>query len=516
MVMKEITESSLRLVMEAKKKELMYNEPIIDWIEEENLGEYDSVVEDEDEVDDSTFSDMILPDHEEDGVVSIRKSLDDSFLNALCPNKKSEDGSDTDATDEEVNVKPMYPIHDPNQNWKKMVPILGMKFSETDELKSLLSNYVVRYGYSLWYEKSDKKWLLAKCTKASTHKCPFRLWATWMKDEHSFQIKSLKDNHNCSRSFKLGAIVSYRWIGKHFCRNARRFELSKIEGTLVEYYGRLWDYGEEIMRSNPGSTVRMDVDIMPNSTIYFSKYYACFKGVRDGLIEGCRKVICVYGCFLKGLCKGELHATVGRDANNNIYPIAWVVVNVENKVNWKWFLDILMDDIGRGNGSGLTIISDGHKGLLEVVKERIPEAEHRQCARDIYANFKKKFWGVYPSGYQQFEVRFGNNAFFVDLIRRVLVKSSIQYHVQKGCKSGVTARALDTRNQVVHEKEGEVQVEVEVDMYPYKNLYKNPLKNVHKNLYKNVYKNLVKLLFKLPKLQELERCMCERGKFQNV
>ncbi|CAH1435313.1 unnamed protein product [Lactuca virosa] len=103
-----------------------YNEPIFDWIEEENPDEYDSVVEDEDEVDESTFSYAILPDHEDDEVVSSKKPLDDSFLNALCPNKKSEDSSDTDATDEEVDVKPMYPVHDPNQNWKKMVPILGI------------------------------------------------------------------------------------------------------------------------------------------------------------------------------------------------------------------------------------------------------------------------------------------------------------------------------------------------------------------------------------------------------
>ena len=80
------------------------------------------------------------------------------------------------------------------------------------------------------------------------------------------------------------------------CRNAKRFALSKIEGTLVEHYERLWDYGEEIMRSNPGFTVRIDVDIMHDSTTYLSKYYVCFKGVRDGWIEGCRKVICVDSC----------------------------------------------------------------------------------------------------------------------------------------------------------------------------------------------------------------------------
>nr|KAJ0217900.1 hypothetical protein LSAT_V11C300103260 [Lactuca sativa] len=130
-----------------------YNEPIFDWIEDENPDEYDSVVDDEDEVDDSTFLDVILPNHEDDVLVSGKKPIDDSFLNALCRNKKLEDGSDIDVTDKEVDVKPMYPVHDPNQNWKKMVPILGMKFFDPDELKCLLSNYVVRHVYSLWYEK---------------------------------------------------------------------------------------------------------------------------------------------------------------------------------------------------------------------------------------------------------------------------------------------------------------------------------------------------------------------------
>ncbi|CAI9265578.1 unnamed protein product [Lactuca saligna] len=127
-----------------------YNESIFNWIEEEIPDKYDSIVKDEDQVDDFTFSDTILPGHEEDDVVSSRKPLDHSFLNALCPNKKLEDGSNTDATDEEVDVKPTYHVHDQNQNWKKMVPILGMKFYDPSELKCLLSNYVVRHGYNLW------------------------------------------------------------------------------------------------------------------------------------------------------------------------------------------------------------------------------------------------------------------------------------------------------------------------------------------------------------------------------
>ena len=100
---------------------------------------------------------------------------------------------------------------------------------------------------------------------------------------------------------------------------------------------------------------------MQDSTTLFSKYYVCFKAISDGWKEGCRPVIGLDGCFLKGIVRGEVLAAVGRDANNQIYPIAWVVVGVENKATWKWFIDLLMDDIDGGLGAGITLLSDGHK-----------------------------------------------------------------------------------------------------------------------------------------------------------
>lgn len=80
-------------------------------------------------------------------------------------------------------------------------------------------------------------------------------------------------------------------------------------------------------------------------------------------MDGCRRVTGLDGCFLKGICKGKLLATVGRDANNHIFPIAWCVVNVENKENWKWFLDLLIDELDLVRGNGLTLMPDQHKVL---------------------------------------------------------------------------------------------------------------------------------------------------------
>nr|GEY45523.1 uncharacterized protein [Tanacetum cinerariifolium] len=74
----------------------------------------------------------------------------------------------------------------------------------------------------------------------------------------------------------------------------------------------------------------------------------------------------------------DLLTAMGRDANNQMFLIAWVVVGVENKNNWCWFLSLLSLDLNLNDGVGLTVISDGHKGLLEAVKIWLPDTEHRQ------------------------------------------------------------------------------------------------------------------------------------------
>ncbi|CAI9279321.1 unnamed protein product [Lactuca saligna] len=42
--------------------------------------------------------------------------------------------------------------------------------------------------------------------------------------------------------------------------------------------------------------------------------------------------------------------------------MAWAVINVENKQNWKWFLELLIVDLDLNLGNGFTLMSDQHKG----------------------------------------------------------------------------------------------------------------------------------------------------------
>ena len=104
--------------------------------------------------------------------------------------------------------------------------------------------------------------------------------------------------------------------------------MEQIQGKLEEHYAKLWRYGAEIRRANPGSNVKMVVEPISETKVLFDRFYVCFKGVADGWVEGCRRIIGLDGCFLKGVCRGQLLSAVGRDANNQLFPIACAVVNV--------------------------------------------------------------------------------------------------------------------------------------------------------------------------------------------
>ncbi|GJZ67477.1 hypothetical protein Tco_0630717 [Tanacetum coccineum] len=440
---------------------------IHDWFEKDNddLEDYD---EDECVLDDiSSFVEEPQFIGEEEVIIA-NTCISDPFLNRLCKtdHKKTtrntfgtnegnanalvEDEQDDQSVDPIYTVKPgiVYPDHDPDQPWKDMVPILGMKFKDHEEMKMMnvkegrCASKVDRKGIQKNVSKAskgkekvaegkgkekvakgskvavgNKKWTkqAIKLSKSPSKKgtkrktshnfCNFRLWGSWMQNEALFQIKTLIPDHNCARVFDFGALVIdlQAAIKEKFLinvslgqlRTAKQRAIYDFKGGLIEHYGNLWDYTDQLLKTNPGSTVKLDVDDISGGKTYFRRFYVCFKAMKDGWTKGCRKVIGLDGCFLKGTIKGELLTAMGRDANNQMFPIAWVVVTVKNKDNWLWFLVSLGDDLNLNRGATVTIILDRHKCLKEVVREWLPLAEHRQCARHIYANLKKSWPGLH-------------------------------------------------------------------------------------------------------------------------
>ncbi|XP_021740055.1 uncharacterized protein LOC110706441 [Chenopodium quinoa] len=136
-------------------------------------------------------------------------------------------------------------------------------------------------------------------------------------------------------------------ISKYKAQRARRRGQALIVGEYKEQYALLPRYAAEIMRSNRGNTVKLKL----NGTV-FDRIYICFKALRKGLLDGCRPFISLDGCFLKGPYGGQLLVAVGRDGNNQMFPLAWAVVGVESTDTWSWFLDLLAADLGTREGVG--------------------------------------------------------------------------------------------------------------------------------------------------------------------
>ena len=102
-------------------------------------------------------------------------------------------------------------------------------------------------------------------------------------------------------------------------------------------------------------------------------------------------------------------------------------MNVENKDNWKWFIERLQMNLGIGRGAGWTFISDQCKvfhlcfmllycilftactfnvyayffnlsfiwvkGLMPAIYKLFPDSERRWCARHLFSNWRKKHKG---------------------------------------------------------------------------------------------------------------------------
>ncbi|GKD35628.1 hypothetical protein Tco_1251137, partial [Tanacetum coccineum] len=285
-----------------------------------------------------------------------------------------------DVSDED-NLGDQWPIHDPTIKWKLMRHVLGEKYESPEQLKRALVFYALANGYKLYYEVNNPRRLLAKCCRDDKdNKYPFRTFeygtlitSNWIARNYAKKImmnpcikvkeiiESILKKYKCkvkisqARRGKMKALQQYEtcledhygmlWsyaseiLNSNLGSACKMKALQQYKTGLEDHYGMLWSYASEILNSNPGSTCKMSVDSMPDGKNYFSRFYVCFKGLREGWLQGCRRLIGLDGCFLKTICKGELLSA----------------------------------------------------GIIESAKPVMPLDKHRQYARHIYANFRKKY-----------------------------------------------------------------------------------------------------------------------------
>ena len=91
--------------------------------------------------------------------------------------------------------------------------------------------------------------------------------------------------------------------------------LAQIHGDERQQFNLLWDYGEELRYTNPGTS--FFVRTIGNPGV-FSTCYMALGSCKRGFLKGCRPVICLDGTHVKTKYGGQLLTAIGVDGNDCI------------------------------------------------------------------------------------------------------------------------------------------------------------------------------------------------------
>lgn len=103
----------------------------------------------------------------------------------------------------------------------------------------------------------------------------------------------------------------------------------------------------------------------------FMRMYICLEACKAGYKQGCRPIIGLDGCHLKGPYPVMILSAIAKDENNCIFLVAWAIVEVENTSSWTWFIELLLNDIGHLEGNGLTLMSDRQKVVTFMIQNHL-------------------------------------------------------------------------------------------------------------------------------------------------
>lgn len=296
---------------------------------------------------------------------------------------------------------------------------VGQEFPDVDTCRRTLKDVAIALHFEIRIVKSDRSRFIAKCSKES---CPWRVHAAKLPGVPTFTIRTLNADHTCegvenlhhqqasvawvARSVEArirdnprykpkdilhdirdqhGVAVSYMqaWRGKER-------SMAALHGTYEEGFKLLPSYCEQIMKTNPGSIASVVAIGQENS---FQRLFISYGAAIYGFMNACRPLIELDRVHLKGKYLGNLFCAAAVDAEDQIFPLAVAVVDVESDENWMWFVSELRKLLVMNTETmpRLTILSERTLAMVEAVEMHFPSAFHGFCLRFVSENFRDTF-----------------------------------------------------------------------------------------------------------------------------
>ena len=85
---------------------------------------------------------------------------------------------------------------------------------------------------------------------------------------------------------------------------------------------------------------------------------------------------------------------MGCDGNNQLFPLAFTIIEGDNIDSWGWFLACIRNKVTQR--TGICVISNKHLSIIAALSNRHlgwaePSAYHKICMRHIASNFMTRF-----------------------------------------------------------------------------------------------------------------------------
>ncbi|XP_074306553.1 uncharacterized protein LOC141641805 [Silene latifolia] len=279
---------------------------------------------------------------------------------------------------------------------------IGQEFDTQHQLKNVVKLYSITRNKSFRVKEVDSSKYVVECVKKQECNCSWRLQATRMNDLPVFRIVKYNGPHssNCAvdisshdhpllssdfvstniqqlirvdPAFKVLSIIELIKDKFHYTITYKRAWFAKqkaianIFGDWENSYEELPKFMQALKESNPGNVVHWCLIPTSDPSVHiFQRVFWAFRPSIEGF-NHCRPVISIDGTHLYGKYKGTLLIAMGIDANSQLFPLAFAIVESENGDSWPWFLACIRRSVTQR--PNICVISDRHAGILKAMNE---------------------------------------------------------------------------------------------------------------------------------------------------
>ncbi|KAL0377977.1 UNVERIFIED_CONTAM: hypothetical protein Sradi_3103200 [Sesamum radiatum] len=398
--------------------------------EEDDDPEGDSLLYNESsdsEPDEVEEEDQMPANHENDDEVSIDIMMDVLGNNADAPTTPAGENFDLNMPTGSVPPYNLYPvpaffrtthpeipadsIDVPTGNWGHFYDsntgelALGMVFKSKDHLKASVQDFSVRHARREYrvVESNPKLWKV--CCKWDVETgCNWMLRGIFKSNMRLFKITRYAGPHTCLMN---EVSVDHGNLGKSMIathlmgmvREDPTFAIKNVRQTIKDKFGFEIPYHKawqalKAAREQIYGTWESSVQKLP-------RYMSALQNGTQTMYTGfryCRNVISVDGTHLYTRYKHKLLVAVTLDANNQVLPLAFALVDEETLASWTWFLQMLARHFLPNEDDRVCLISDRHPGLINAINYvpafKFPRGVHRFCLRHVCSNFNNKYKNV--------------------------------------------------------------------------------------------------------------------------